>query len=186
MDELTQRRRSQYRIVILALGLLVVGVAGYFGFSAFATSDRGATGYLVLAALTGFASFFSPCSFPLLLTFLSRRSGEPGSSALLSALRVGMGALTMLAALGLILAAGGATFGRFLQFDQPAGRTFRLIVGGFLIFLGLRQTRLIVIRMLWLDRFASSASGWFDPSKPGLQRNSDFLYGFGYLLAGFG
>ena len=80
MDELTSSRRSLARFSAVAAGLVVIGVAGYAGFVAFVGSDPGvAAGVMVLAAATGFAAFFSPCSFPLLLTFLARRSADsPG------------------------------------------------------------------------------------------------------------
>lgn len=77
------------RFSAVTLGLVVVGVAGYIGFVAFGGSDPGvAGGVMVLAAGTGFAAFFSPCSFPLLLTFLARRSADSPGVALASALRM--------------------------------------------------------------------------------------------------
>ena len=90
MDERALVRRSQLRFAVVVLGVLVVGVAGYVGFVAFAGSEQGpATGVMVLGALTGFAAFFSPCSFPLLLTFLVTRSTESRGEAALSALQIG-------------------------------------------------------------------------------------------------
>lgn len=75
MDDIALRLRSRFRFAATALGVLVVGGAGYVGFVAFVESDREVgAGVMILAAATGFAAFFSPCSFPLLLTFLARRS----------------------------------------------------------------------------------------------------------------
>ena len=71
MDAQRARRRAQVRYSAMALGVLVAGLAGYVGFVAFVAADRAvAAGTMFLAAATGFAAFFSPCSFPLLLTFL--------------------------------------------------------------------------------------------------------------------
>ena len=98
---------------MVTFGVLVVGIVGYLGFVAFVRADKAAgSGVLVLGAATGFAAFFSPCSFPLLLTFLARRSEESKGSALLSGLRVGFGAALLLGLLGLVLALGGGAVGR--------------------------------------------------------------------------
>ncbi len=172
---------------LVAVGVLVVGVAGYLGFVAFVQSDgAGGSSVLVLGALTGFAAFFSPCSFPLLLTFLSRRAEESRASALASSLRVGLGASMMLALVALVMVIGGASVGGLLEFDQPSGRAFRLILGGALILFGLKQLRIVNVRMAWMDAVARGAGQRFDPSKASTRAGGDILYGFGYLLAGFG
>ena len=172
---------------MVTFGVLVVGIVGYLGFVAFVRADKAAgSGVLVLGAATGFAAFFSPCSFPLLLTFLARRSEESKGSALLSSLRVGFGAALLLGLLGLVLALGGRAVGRLVQFDEPLGRAFRLVVGGGLIVLGLKQTQLVRFKMRWMYSVAGRAGQRFDPSQSATRGRSDFLYGFGYLLAGFG
>ena len=187
MDEITLRRRGRVRFVTVTLGLLVVGVFGYLGFVGFVESDKaGASSVLILGALTGFAAFFSPCSFPLLLTFLTRRGEESKGSALMSALRVGAGATLLLGILGLALAVGGSALASIVQFDSPSGRAFRLAVGVILIVFGLRQSRLIAFRMGWMDSVARTAGGRLAPSKTATRAGGDFAYGFGYLLAGFG
>ena len=186
-DDFTLRRRGQFRLLFVTLGVLVVGVVGYLGFVAFVTSDQAAgSGVLALGALTGFAAFFSPCSYPMLMTFLARRGEESKGTALLSALRVGLGATLMLAVIGLVMAVGGAALGSIVQFDQPLGRAFRLAVGGVLIVLGLKQSRLVNFKMGWMYRFAGRTGRRFDPSQTTTRAGSDFLYGFGFLLAGFG
>jgi cytochrome c biogenesis protein CcdA len=165
----------------------VAGMAGYFGFVAFVGSDRGAAaGVLVLAAGTGFAAFFSPCSFPLLLTFLSGRSQETKGTALWSALRVAGGATFLLAMVALVVAEGGSALARVVEFDSPTGRGFRLSVGLVLIVFGLRQANLLQVRMRWFDQVARASSRPLDPAKASSQAGRDLVYGFGYLLAGFG
>ena len=187
MDETTLRRRGRIRLLAVTLGLVVVGVAGYLGFVWFVQGDRAtSSSVLMVAALTGFAAFFSPCSFPLLLTFLARRADESTASAVKSALRVGLGATLLLGFLALVLAAGGSAIGGVLQFDQPLGRAFRVAVGGVLIVFGLRQSRVFPVPMGWLDSVARAAGGAFDSSKAATRAGHDVLYGFGYLLAGFG
>jgi len=181
----TVRRRSMARFAVVVAGLLIVGVAGYIGFVAFVESDR-STGTFVLAASTGFAAFFSPCSFPLLLTFLTRRADESVRSASTSALRVGVGAVSLLLVLAIPLAVFGDVVGTVVAFDRPVGRFFRATVGLALIVLGLRQARVLRVRMRGFDRLATWAASAFDPSRVASRRRSDFVYGFGYLLAGFG
>lgn len=166
---------------------MVLGVAGYLGYIAFVGSDREASaGVLVLAAGTGFAAFFSPCSFPLLLTFLSGRSTESRAAAVLSAVRMGGGAATLLGVFGVVVAVGGSALARLLEFDSPAGRSFRLTVGLVLIVLGLRQTDIRRIRMRWLDHVAGATGRLLDPSRVRGMAGRDYVYGFGYLLTGFG
>ncbi len=175
------------RLAVTALGLVMVGVAGYLGFAAFVGSDRTvAAGVMVLAAGTGFAAFFSPCSFPLMLTFLARRTAESPGAALLSALRLAAGAASLLAAVAAVIAAGNTAVGGVVEFESTPGRLFRAGVGLMLIGFGFRQARLWGVRMRWLDRIASASARVFDPARITAQAGSDVVYGFGYLLAGFG
>ncbi|MEA2002669.1 MAG: hypothetical protein U9N84_12415 [Actinomycetota bacterium] len=187
MDEAKLRARARARFGTVAVGLLVIGGAGYIGFVAFERSN-GASGsaLLLLAAATGFAALFSPCSFPLLLTFLTRRADESGRTAAVSALRVGAGAASLLLALAVIIAATGDALATVVAFDQPAGRVLRLVIGLVLVVFGLRQGRLLGVRMRWLDQVAGRAASTFDPSRRSSRASADFVYGFGYLLAGFG
>jgi cytochrome c biogenesis protein CcdA len=187
MDELTERRRAWARFTVTGFGVIVVGVAGYLGFVAFVGSDpRLAVGVLVLAAGTGFAAFFSPCSFPLLLTFLSRRSTYSTGAALASALRVAAGAALLLTVVATVIGLGGMGLARVVEFDSTTGRIFRLLVGLLLVVLGLSQTRLLAVRMRWLDRVAGVSARLFDPGRVTNPGGSDVVYGFAYLLAGFG
>jgi cytochrome c biogenesis protein CcdA len=187
MDEVARRRRSQVRFAAVAAGVLVIGIAGYVGFVAFVESDREVgAGVLVLGAATGFAAFFSPCSFPLLLTFLTKRSVESRKAAFLSALRVGAGAAVFLAIVGGVIAGGGSSFSRVVEFDSLPGRVFRFTIGLTLVTLGLGQARLLNIRMRWFDRVAGVTGRLLDPSRVSGRARTDVMYGFGYLLAGFG
>lgn len=183
----TLRRRSRVRFTVTAIGLLVAGIAGYVGFVAFVESDRSTgSAVLVLAASTGFAAFFSPCSFPLLLTFLARRADESTRLALASALRVALGAVVLLSLLAIPIVIFGDVAATFVAFDRPAGRVFRAVIGLTLVLFGLRQSRLLRLRIRGFDWVASRAAATFDPSRPSTPARRDFLYGFGYLLAGFG
>jgi cytochrome c biogenesis protein CcdA len=167
--------------------MVVVGVAGYLGFVSFVGSERDiSTGIMVLASATGFAAFFSPCSFPLLLTFLARRSAETRRAALFSAFRIGTGALVFFALGAAVVALGGNAFANVIGFGTPAGRSLRMAAGLLLVGFGLRQAGLVYIKMRWLDRVAATASQAFDTSGHSNRVRVDFMYGFGYVLAGFG
>ena len=171
----------------MALGVMVAGLAGYVGFLAFVAADRAvAAGTMFLAAATGFAAFFSPCSFPLLLTFLSRRAAESRRAGAASALAVGTGAAALLALIALVIGLGGEAIAGVVTFDSGSGRAFRLTVGLLLVMVGLRQTRKLPFRMSWLDRVAGTARRLFDRSRFSNRVVGDVVYGFGYLLAGFG
>ena len=187
MDPLTMRRRVRARFIAVVIGLLITGLAGYVGFVSFVGSDRAVgAATLALGATTGFAAFFSPCSFPLLLTFLARRSSTSMRESLASALRAGAGATAFLALAAILVATVGGAVAGVVAFDTATGRVFRSLVGFFLIVMGLRHARVVAFRMPWLDRVAAATHGRLDPmSVPSLGRR-DFVYGFGYLLAGFG
>lgn len=164
-----------------------MGVAGYVGFVAFARAERNSgSALLLLAAATGFAAFFSPCSFPLLLTFLARRADESVMTTAVTTLRVGAGAASLLIVLAGVVALSGDALTSVIAFDQPTGRVIRLVVGLLLVGFGLRQARLLRLRMRWLDRVAGRAASAFDPSRRSSRAAGDFAYGFGYLIAGFG
>ncbi len=186
-DQDVQRRRAGARLAVLAVGVMLVGIAGYVGFVVFTGSERGTgTGTLLLAAGTGFAAFFSPCAFPLMLTFLSRQAAGSPRSALASAAMVAAGAVTLFGLVAVLIGAGAGAIGGVLAFESGPGRVFRFAVGALLVVFGLRQARLVRIRMRWLDRVASTSARLFDPSRVTGGRSRDFVYGFGYLLAGFG
>ncbi len=104
----------------------------------------------------------------------------------MSAVRVAVGATFLLGAVAAVIAAGGSAVGGVVEFDSPAGRMFRASVGLLLIGFGLRQARLWRIRMGWLDRVAGVSARVFDPGRVTNPARRDVVYGFGYLLAGFG
>lgn len=184
-DRTTIERRGRVRFLITAVGLLVAGVAGYLGFVAVVNEREAIAGTLALAAATGFAAFFSPCSFPLMLTFLGRRAEASPRSLAGSVLLVAAGAATFLALVAVVVGLTGGWLGGVVNFTSPAGRTLRFVVAGFLLVFGARQAGLVRMRAGWLDRVSALAARTLDPSRRALP-GRDFLYGFGYLLAGFG
>ena len=66
-----------YALLALAVvGLALIGFIGFVVFPSLGVSSGAGAGLLVLAAAAGVASFFSPCSFPLLVGMLGRPVAE--------------------------------------------------------------------------------------------------------------
>ncbi len=190
MNSVLLVRRSRLRWIIVLVSMVAVGFGGYLGFVTFVeTGSVGGlrAGAMGLAVATGFAAFFSPCSFPLLLTFLVRQYGSGSRRrAVMSSVIVGFGAVVFFGLLAVALALAGEGLGRFVGFDTTTGRLFRGVLGGFLVFLGLRQAHLIKARFRVLDTIAGAAGRTFDIANVENPATRNFVYGFGYVLAGFG
>lgn len=68
---------GRLRYFLLISGISVLALVGYAGYVIHPRFDLPAVtgvGLLILAASAGIASFFSPCSFPLLVTLLARET----------------------------------------------------------------------------------------------------------------
>jgi cytochrome c biogenesis protein CcdA len=197
-----------HRYFLLAAGVVILALAGYSGYVLYPRFDLPAVtgvGLLLLAAAAGLAAFFSPCSFPLLVTLLARQTGgqrqreegrrekEEGRGqpaawpvALRFALAFSLGVTLFLILAGGLIALGGGHLFAGVTFTSAAGRTIRAVVGAGLLVLGLAQVGVI---RLPFDRIAVAASPLW-PKRSQLQQRPSLwgytLYGFGYLLAGFG
>ena len=177
----------------IAVGFLLLGVVGYAGYKLYPRFDppaaEGAT-LLLLAAGAGIASFFSPCAFGLLVTLLAREAGDGSVRGLSRPFRFAMGmsvgAAAFVAIVGGLIAVGASSLVAGVTFASAAGRTLRLVVGVLLVLLGLVQLGLLPSPLHRVEQ-------WIEP----LQRLSArerrqrplwgwILFGFGYLLAGFG
>ncbi|MGH2562538.1 MAG: cytochrome c biogenesis protein CcdA [Thermomicrobiales bacterium] len=191
--------RAANRTIWYALFVLVVvalAVAGYIGYEIYPRFDLPASsgvGLFVLAAAAGVAAFFSPCSFGLLVTLLGREGGtaEQGQPSVRRALRFALalaaGASVFLLMSGAVIALGGSALFAGVTFTSVAGRIIRTVVGVLLILLGLVQ--------LGRVPFASFGDirGRMTPllrKQARLRRERPTLgyglFGFSYLLAGFG
>lgn len=183
-------------IGLLAVIVATVALVGYVGYVAYPRFDLPpAEGAAVfgLAAAAGVAAFFSPCSFPLLLAILGRHASarardiEPMATrpALLGAvIALGSGGFLLIA--GLLIAAGGGAFFAEVTFDSVAGITVRAVVGVMLVGLGLIQAEVIGVSFRRADGVARPLMR----RQARLRRDHPLaghaLFGFGYVLAGFG
>jgi copper chaperone CopZ len=186
------------RYGVLTVAVVLVALAGYVGYELYPRFDLPAAegvGLLALAAGAGIASFFAPCSFPLLVTLLSRQVGPSGRGSrrgggrgpLVFALALSGGAVAFLVLMGLLIGFGGSAFAASVTFTSTVGITLRIVVGSLLILLGLIQ----------LGVFAASSfhavervTKRFNRSQAQLRREHPVkgfaAFGFFYLLAGFG
>jgi cytochrome c biogenesis protein CcdA len=183
------------RYALLALATAAVALVGYLGYVVYPRFDlpatRGAT-LLVLASGAGIASFFSPCSFPLLVSILARPlAAEPESEhrfrrAASFAAALSLGAASFLILVGLAIAAGASTYFDDVTFTSVPGIAIRIVIGTFLVALGLIQLNVLRVS---LRRFEPVMHGYLRRQAEVRRRRPVLgftLFGFGYLLAGFG
>jgi len=189
-------RAGAARYAGLAVATVTAALIGYVGYVFYPRLDLPAgtgAGLFAVALGAGVASFFSPCSFPLLVSILARspaagtraRDGTIAAAVRFAA-ALALGASAFLVLLGAGIAAGGAALFADVTFTSTAGRAIRISVGALLIVLGLIQLDRLPIS---LRRFEPAAHG-FLRRQAQLRRRRPFagfaLFGFGYLLAGFG
>jgi cytochrome c-type biogenesis protein len=176
-----------------------ISVAAYTGYELYPRFDLPAAtgiGLLALAVGAGVASFFSPCSFPLLVTLLGREVGiQEGESskktsirrALTFALALSLGATTFLLIAGVALALGGQALFANFTFTSPQALFTRVAVGVILILLGLVQLGVISNRRFqWVEHLAKPFRKFNAKQRQKAPLSGFFVYGFGYLIAGFG
>ena len=175
------------RFIWLAIAVLLLSLIGYLGYVVYPRFSLPAvgTGFIVLAVMAGLASLFSPCSFPLLLTILSREASSNGRLIRASvAFTVGMALFLLLT--GVALSLGAGQWISAVTFTSTSGRLLRLGVGVVLISFGFWQVQGKSLTFSWLNR--ALAPLWNKQAQLRRQRStiSYGLYGFGYTLAGFG
>lgn len=185
---------------LMSFVVVLFSIASYTGYVIYPRFDLPAVtgiGLMVLAVGAGIASFFSPCSFPLLVTLLSgevsAENFELGSRlnivrSLRFASALALGAAAFLVLTGLGLAFGGGTLFGQLTFTSTLGVATRFVVGALLIVLGLIQAGIIKSGRAF--RAVAGRSRPFADVLTRLRQKHPTIavtvYGFGYLLAGFG
>lgn len=186
--------------VLLALGVVALALAGYVGYELYPRFDLPAVqgaGLFLLAAGAGIASFFSPCAFPLLVTLLARETGASSDvpsvmqrgdlrRALRFAAALSVGAAVFLLIGGLVVAAGGhALFAGFV-FTSTEGMVLRAVVGALLILLGLVQLGVLPSRLHAVEKVARPLLRVQARERRRRATLGFGVFGFAYLLAGFG
>ncbi|HZD73193.1 MAG TPA: cytochrome c biogenesis protein CcdA [Actinomycetota bacterium] len=186
-------RPARTRYLLLTAATMAAALAGYTGYLLYPRFDlpSGAgAGLWLLAAAAGIASFFSPCSFPLLLSVLARapageRKDRTGR-ALGYATVLAAGAASFLLLAGGVVAVAGTALFAGVTFASTTGRVIRAVVGAGLLLLGLIQLEWVRVSFRGLER----AIHGLLRRQAGLRRRrpllGDGLFDFGYVLAGFG
>lgn len=189
-----EQRTLLARYGLLVVGVAVVALAGYVGYELYPRFDLPAAegaGLLVLAA-AGIASFFAPCSFPLLVTLLSRPGGGSDRDAaparpLVYGAALSVGAAAFLVLSGVAIALGGSAFFEGVTFTSTTGRTLRILVGALLLLLGLIQLGRLADTSF---RSVEGLTKKLNRSQARLRRRHPVAgytaFGVFYLLAGFG
>lgn len=188
-------RPGRVRYALLALGVILAGLAGYLGYVTFPRFQLPAVsgaGLLLLAAGAGLAAFFSPCSFPLLVTLLAREvdGGREERRRLRPVLvfagAFSAGAVAFLIALGTLIGLGGRGLAASVTFTSPTGIGIRIAVGAALIVLGLMQADIVPVSFHGAERLTRPFMQW----QAGLRRAhpvaGSAMFGFAYLIIGFG
>jgi cytochrome c biogenesis protein CcdA len=188
------RGSGRIRYGLLAVAIVLAGVAGYVGYALYPRFDLPSVtgaGLLLLAAGAGVAAFFSPCSFPLLLTLLARQvhGGPPANrlrSALVFAAAFSAGAVAFVLSFGALIGLGGRGIASSVTFTSPTGIAIRILVGLLLVVLGLIQAEVLPVSFHAVEGL----------TRPILQRQASFrrehpvggfaALGFAYLIIGFG
>jgi cytochrome c-type biogenesis protein len=185
----------QYATILTIFVLIIL--LGYTGFRTFASTDLSNANLYLLAVVAGFASFFSPCAFPLLPSYLSfyYRAGQdktavsPGiGRGLKLGLSSALGVMSFVLVLGVVIAILGAGAGKSLSISGPEPsqfvRGFRGVVGLILLTLGIMQLTGRNLKPKFVDVFAYRTR----PQRDGTRSAAAtlYLYGLGYNAAGMG
>lgn len=178
--------------VLLALALLAFGLIGYGAYELYPRFELEASQgvpLLLLAVAAGVAAFFSPCAFSLLLTLLAR-DVTPEHGGLAGPLRfatgMSVGALVFVLAVGVAIALGAQALIGDVTFTSTAGRLLRLAVGALLVLMGLNLLGRLKLPMV---KVASLRAPLLRTEHRQRERHPTLSYGifgFTYLLAGFG
>lgn len=180
--------------LLLSIGVVLVAVAGYRSFVAYLQTPLPSAigiGLLALAAAAGFASLFSPCSFPLLLTLMSREADNTTDSMtsrrhlIRFTLFFAAGAAIFLLMTGAAMTIGAAPIIARISFTSRVGRLLRLFTGLVLVGFGWWQWQGRSLNAGWLNSALQPL--WRAEARLRHQRSTMRvgLYGFGYILAGF-
>ncbi len=187
-----QRKSHALRYSLIIISVTLITLLGYLGFVAFLKDVMPAFNYYslyFLAVVAAVATFFSPCSFPLLPGYLSVYYETDEHAERKQALRRGLlaaaGVVTFTLIIGVVIGLLGQGVANSFSVSSPSPslftRIFRIGLGAVLLSLGAIQLSNLTFHSHPLDtltkRFYSAAM----TGNKGL-----YLYGFGYNAAGIG
>lgn len=199
---MNSQRTARSYVSYLSLAILLIAVAGlgYLAFLAFVKGILGPKEFasygLVLTTLAAAtASFFSPCSFTVLPSYLAFASSagdvEAGRrfwNTLKGGLVAALGVMTVVAVLGALIGALGTAIGPKLSITgsdpSTASRALRIAIGTFVLFMGLSHILDLSHKIPVLGKISSWAIRAEGEGGPSLR--SVYGYGAGYVLVGVG
>ena len=189
--------------VILLLAVGGLGYLGYLGFLAFVKGilvpkEFASYGLVLTTLAAATASFFSPCNFTVLPSYLAFASSagdvEAGRrfwNALKGGLVAALGVVTVVAVLGALIGALGTAVGPKLSITaadpnaaNAASRALRITIGTFVLFMGLSHILNLSHKIPLLGKISSWAIRAEGEGGPSLR--SVYGYGAGYVLVGIG
>ncbi len=182
-------------LLLLAVAVVAAGYSIFVFFLKGFNPTAGTLSLLLFALIAGVATFFSPCSFPLMPGYLTRHlqlidknsSRNILRNTLSNGLAAAAGVVLFSLALGLGIALLGSTFGGSLAISTSRPniyvQIFRGAVGASLVTLGvlnLRGTGIFHSDVLTSLGRRLGKNGQLGPSL------EMFAYGFGYVSVGIG
>ncbi len=187
----SQNRGGKIYFIVVALLVTLIIVTGYIIFRYFITSVAGtpeAYSLLFLAVVAGVATFFSPCSFPLIPAYLSVfATAENVRRKVLYYGMVGAAGIFLFnILLGAVIGLVGAGFAKSLAITSgvpsPITLVLRTVIGIVLILLGIIQ----LANLAFFTTFFHKIGHLISPKQKEKSAKSIFVYGFGYTAAGLG
>ena len=151
--QLQKINRAYVPYISLAGMLLVLGGLGYLGFLAFVRNilmpgEFAAYGLVITVVAAGTASFFSPCSFTVLPSYIAFASSGQNvapdkrfRNALKNGAVASLGVITVVAVLGAVIGILGTGIGTELSITgsdpSPLAKALRIGIGAFVLSMGL-------------------------------------------------
>ncbi len=189
-----EKRREPYviRYALIVLSVVLIALLGYLGFVTFLKDIMPAFndyGLFLLAVVAGIATFFSPCSFPLLPGYLSfyynTERPDVGRRAIYRGILAAAGVVTFAVIVGVVIALLGQGVASSFSISSPTPslltRAFRIGLGAVLMSLGAIQLSNVTFHNRALDVLTSR---FYSAAKSG--NRGLYLYGLGYNAAGIG
>ena len=188
---------TSIRFWLALFAFLIIIFVGYRQFLTFATlSDLGLYNLYALALVAGFASFFSPCAFPLLPGYFSfyfnAQDKDKSANSKRRSFQLGLAAVFGVITFDLLLGGGIAVFGSgiasglSISGSQPNAfvQIFRAFIGILLLILGIGQLLDWNLKTNFMDAFVYRMR----PERKGKRSGklNMYMYGLGYTAAGMG
>ena len=186
--------------IFLVVALSALGGLGYLGFLAFVKgllmpNEFAAYGLIITTVAAATASFFSPCSFTVLPSYIAfagpGNDAGPGKrfrDALKNGLMAAFGVITVVAVLGALSGILGTGIGSDLSItgSDPStlAKVLRIAIGVFVILMGVLHIMDLSHRIPLLGKISAWAIRAEGDGGPSLR--SVYGYGAGYVLVGVG